>query len=330
MAISDRKVVDPELVLTLDAASEAGRSVLKALASEPRTRILEVLAGQLMNVSEIAEALSIPLSTATLHVNVLEEAGLLRADLRPGERGLQKVCQRVYDQVLIRLPGHEREPEQRIVELAMPIGAYVRSEVEPTCGLASEESVIGFADDPTSFFEPDHVRAQLLWFRSGFVEYHFPNRLPPRTLADALWLSMEVCSEAPMHDDDWPSDITVWINDREIGTFTSPADFGGQRGLLTPDWWDSRNSQYGLLKEWRVERSGSYVDGVRVSDVTIDDLGIERSRHLSVRIGVRDEAAHVGGLNLFGRRFGNYPQDIVLRLRYHGPQGPGPSGGPRP
>jgi len=25
----------------------------------------------------------------------------------------------------------------------------------------------------------------------------------------------------------------------------------------------------------------------------------------------------VGGINIFGRRFGNYPQDLVLRLRYH-------------
>jgi predicted transcriptional regulator len=311
---------DPELLLTLDASSEEGRAVLKALASEPRTRILDVLSERLLNVSEIAEALAIPLSTATLHVNVLEDAGLLRADLRPGERGLQKVCQRVYDQVLIRLPGHEREPEQRIVELSMPVGGYVRSEVNPTCGLVTEESMIGFADDPTSFFEPEHVRAQLLWFRSGFVEYHFPNRLPPRTVADALWLSMEVCSEAPMHDDDWPSDITVWINDHRIGTFTSPADFGGQRGLLTPPWWDSRNSQYGLLKEWRVEKTGSYVDGVRVSDVTIDDIAVDRSRHVAVRVGVAHDAAHVGGLNLFGRRFGNYPQDLVLRLRYHRPE----------
>ncbi|MEJ2289009.1 MAG: helix-turn-helix domain-containing protein, partial [Deinococcales bacterium] len=161
MAKLDVVPPDPELLLTLDASSAEGRAVLKALASEPRTRILEVLSERLLNVSEIAEALSIPLSTATLHVNVLEEAGLLRADLRPGERGLQKVCQRVYDQVLIRLPGHEREPEQQIVELTMPVGAYVRSDVEPTCGLASEESVIGFNDDPTSFFEPEHVGAQL-------------------------------------------------------------------------------------------------------------------------------------------------------------------------
>jgi len=35
-----------------------------------------------------------------------------------------------------------------------------------------------------------------------------------------------------------------------------------------------------------------------------------------VAIGVEEGARHVGGLNLFGRGFGNYPQDLVLRMRH--------------
>jgi predicted transcriptional regulator len=33
-------------------------------------------------------------------------------------------------------------------------------------------------DDPRSFYEPEHVFAQLIWFKQGFVEYDFPNNLP--------------------------------------------------------------------------------------------------------------------------------------------------------
>lgn len=291
--------------------------VAKALASEPRSRILELLSDRLLNVSEIAAALAMPLSTATLHINVLEEAGLLRAELKPGERGIQKVCQRVYDTVVIELPGTASTPEQQIVEVAMPIGAYVDAQVAPTCGLASEEGLIGLTDDPAAYFEPDRTRAQLLWFKHGHVEYRFPNRLPPRTAADNLWISMEICSEAPMHHADWPSDITLWVNGLALGSWTSPADFGGQRGVLTPDWWDARNSQYGLLKEWRVNREGSFVDGARISDVTIGQLKLSSRATIAVRLGVEPDARHVGGVNLFGRTFGNYPQDIVMRLRYH-------------
>jgi predicted transcriptional regulator len=33
-----------------------------------------------------------------------------------------------------------------------------------------------------------------------------------------------------------------------------------------------------------------------------------------VRIGVKDGARHPGGMNIFGRGFGNHDQDITLRL----------------
>jgi predicted transcriptional regulator len=34
---------------------------------------------------------------------------------------------------------------------------------------------------------------------------------------------------------------------------------------------------------------------------------------------VKENARHVGGINIFGRAFGNYPQDILLRIRYRMP-----------
>jgi predicted transcriptional regulator len=148
------------------------------------------------------------------------------------------------------------------------------------------------------------------------VEYRFPNRLPPNVVLDDIEVSFEVCSEAPLHHTDWPSDITVWIGDAEVGTWTSPADFGGERGALTPAWWDSQNSQYGLLKVWRVTNSGSYVDGIQVSRVTLNQLTLKPGQPISVRVGIKEDAANVGGLNLFGSKFGNYPQDIVLRQHF--------------
>ena len=127
---------------------------------------------------------------------------------------------------------------------------------------------------------------------------------------------MEICSEAPLHHDDWPSDITLWINEVEVGTWTSPQDFGGQRGALTPEWWESYNTQYGLMKSWQITDEGSFIDGLRISNVTLPALKIKEQGFISARIGVKADAQHVGGINLFGRQFGNYPQDIILRLRF--------------
>src|SRR5690606_35827235 len=150
-------------------------------------RIMEILAHQLLNLSEISERLVIPLSTTVMHVNVLEDAGLLRTEMRPGERGLQKVCQRVYDTVLIDLPTGDTLPEQDLVEIEMPPGAYVDCDVAPTCGLATYQGLVGMRDDVTAFYEPKRVDAQLIWLHSGSITYRFPNRTPQQSTVESLW-----------------------------------------------------------------------------------------------------------------------------------------------
>jgi predicted transcriptional regulator len=290
-------------------------AVTKALGSDTRLEILHYLGTHTCSVIEIAEALNLPQSTAALHIGILEKAGLVKTDLQPATRGLQKMVARVYDRITIQLPS-SREIEETVVDVSMPIGAYVDAQVCPTCGLAGEIGIIGHLDEPSAFFEPERIYAQLLWFHHGFVEYRFPNRLPPNAYLDSLEISFEVCSEAPLHHLNWPSDIYLAINGTEIGIWTSPADFGGERGLLTPLWWDNNNSQYGLLKVWKTTPGGSYVDGVHISNITIKDLNLGPGEPLSVTIGVHENANNVGGMNLFGHKFGNYPQDIILKQRF--------------
>jgi predicted transcriptional regulator len=303
-------------VLQINALEKEAQNVLKALGSKPRMQILELLQDQVLNVSEISEALNMPLSTANLHIHNLEKAGLLMSELKPAERGVQKACSRVYDLIMIQLPRGGSSKEQ-VVEQMMPIGSFVACDVTPTCGLASEHGIIGLFDDAASFYEPQRIEAQLLWFHHGYVEYRFPNRLPPGSILDSLQISLEICSEAPLHHPDWPSDITLWINEIEVGTWTSPGDFGGERGVLTPEWWETWNSQYGSLKVWQVNEDGSYIDGLRLSDTALAELRLDQQPFIAVKVGVKAEAKYVGGLNIFGRKFGNYPQDISLRLRYH-------------
>ena len=291
------------------------KAVAQALASDTRLEILHFLGTHTCTVLEISEALNLPQSTATMHINVLERAGLIKTDLLPATRGLQKVCARVYDRMVIQLPA-QFEPEEDHIELAMPIGAYVDASVSPTCGLAGEAGIIGQLDDPATFFEPERIYTQLLWFHHGYIEYRFPFRALSDKILSSLEVSFELCSEAPLHHPDWPSDITLSVNRVDIGTWTSPADFGGQRGLLTPHWWDDNNSQYGLLKVWKVTEQGSFVDGVRLSAVTLADLKLKAGDSLSVRIAVKERARNVGGINIFGDKFGNYPQSIVLKLNF--------------
>lgn len=301
--------------LNLDIDSPEAEPTFKALSNGHRLRILKFLEAHASTVAQISEKLELPISTANQHLKVLEEAGLIQTEIRPASRGTEKVCSAVYRKVICDLFTPTTHNE-RAVEISMPIGAYTHFEVSRPCGLCSPTKMIGFQGDPEAFFEPERVDAQLLWFATGFVEYHFPKRLPPRTKLESLYLSMEICSEAPGFNMDWPSDITVWVNDKEIGTWTSPSDFGDQRGLLTPNWWASNNTQYGTVKSWQVNQIGGYVDGLKISDIVISDLEITSRSYISVKIGVKESATHQGGINLFGRAFGNYPQDLVMRLIY--------------
>jgi predicted transcriptional regulator len=309
MAISGSKV------LVVDG--ESALPVLKALASETRMLILGLLSHNVLNVSELASALNLPHSTVNFNLKQLEAAGLLHVEYEPGTRGSQKLCSKKYDEIQVKMPGVAVESDNiERIDISMPIGNYRHIEASPTCGLASDTKIIGMLDNPRSFFELEHLFAQILWFRQGFVEYAFPNNVPYGAKATALELSMEICSEAPHYNPNWPSDITLWINNQEIGTWTSPGDLGGVKSHLTPDWWQLDQSTHGFLKRWRITETGAMIDGEALSTVNMTALELEANNHIAVRIGVKPDARHVGGINLFGRKFGNYPQDIVMRLEY--------------
>lgn len=299
------------LQLGMDEAVEIG----KVIANEHRMNILKILSTGPHNVNELAEKLGLPFSTTAVHVKRLEDASLITTELVPG-RGTQKVNTKIYDRIVIDLFTEPSNKEKNVITIDMPIGEYVDCEAEPSCGLVGERDYIGMQDDPRAFYEPGRREAQLLYFRLGYVEYRYPNRIPYGKKAAEVEFSMEICSEAPYHKLDWPSDITLWVNDTEIGTWTSPGDFGGQRGFNTPEWWTIHFTQYGLLKHWKINESGSFLDGTRISDVTVENLNLQEKPFISLRIGVKKDAFNTGGLNLFGTDFGNYRQGIIMNLRY--------------
>ncbi|WP_210608926.1 ArsR/SmtB family transcription factor [Priestia flexa] len=298
------------LNLTLHEAIE----VCKSLAHEHRMEILKILSDGPENVNELSEKLNIPFSSAAVNVKKLEESGLITTQMVPG-RGSQKINTKLYDRIVINLEEPNPKNED-VVIIEMPIGEYVHCEVEPSCGLLGDQEIIHILDDPRSFYEPERKNAQLIWFRSGFVEYHFPNRIPYGVKIDELSFSVELCSEAPYHKLDWPSDITCWINGVEIGSWTSPGDLGGERGFLTPSWWETHNTQFGFLKKWKINATGSFIDGMNISNVTIEDLKLLDKPYISLKLGVKKDAYNVGGMNLFGSNFGNYDQDLLMKIEY--------------
>lgn len=292
------------------------QDILRSLASEVRARILEHLTrGGPRNVNQISEDLDLPQSTVSSNIQILVDAGLVQTRSEKGKKGSQKICLSTFTELLIAFKDPQPVQHSDVIEVSMPIGLYTRCEISAPCGLCSPDGVIGLLDVPDTFLDPDRMRAGLLWFTRGFVEYQFPNNAKlAGTPVKSLELVMELSSEVPGTSKDWPSDITVTINGLEIGTWTSPGDYGDKRGKYTPDWWKLAGSQYGDLKSWEVTANGTFLDGQRVSDCALSDLELNDHRSIRVRIGVKDGARHPGGMNIFGRGFGNHDQDIALRL----------------
>lgn len=286
--------------------------LFEALASGTRLKMLELLAERPMNIGELAGALGVSPAIVTRHARQLCDAGIVAAERAAGRRGSQKICRLRAGNVLLRF-GTGEKPAQSF-RSSVPVGQYSAWEVRPTCGLADGAGLIGAMDDPRYFADPAHVRASLVWFGGGYVEYRLPNFLLRGQTARALRITLEICSEAPGVNENWPSDIDFSINGVALGRWTSPGDFGGRRGRLTPPWWNG--TQYGLLKTLRVEETGTFIDGIPLSDVGVGRLGLGFGRDIRLRVASSSHAAHRGGVTLFGREFGNYPQDIELTVYY--------------
>ena len=61
--------------------------VARALGSDVRIRIMQLLGERSMSIVELAQAMNAPLSTISNNVVLLEEAELIRTERRNGVRG---------------------------------------------------------------------------------------------------------------------------------------------------------------------------------------------------------------------------------------------------
>ncbi len=299
------------------AHHESITKIGKALSSPVRLKILDMLRNNARSLQEIAEIMNIPLSSAALHVKTLEEAQLIVTETQPGVHGSMRVCTCSLQSFHLETFDASIDSVNKSLSMDMPIGNYYACDVQPTCGLADENGPIDAYDTIRSFYSPLRNKAQLIWFNKGFIEYRFPNIHNPLLKLNEVSFRLEICSEAPGYLENWPSDITIYINDVEVGTYRSPGDYGARRGKLTPPAWPNGSTQYGMLKTFSVKEIGSYIDGqLTYPGVGLDDIAINEKPYISLKIQIKDDAKHIGGINIFGEKYGDYPQGIVMNLTY--------------
>jgi predicted transcriptional regulator len=301
--------------------------IYEALASKIRLQVLEMIRTNELSVKELAQACGVSSAIMSMHVKKLEQAGLIQSEMKRINGGTYKFCTLVVPSLHVDLAGMG-ESELRVYETSVPIGHFTDYSVLPTCGIATREKLIGQFDDPRCFLDPERVNARILWFTKGFVEYKIPNYIKRSEQIREIEISLEISSEAPRINENWPSNIVFSLNGKELGYWTSPGDYGLTRGRFTPEWWHEDVNQYGLLKRLKVTEGGTYMDEERISDVGLGEIEIDRNQW-TLRMTVSEDRKPAGGFTLFGSGFGNYDQDIVFRIAYD-PGGPIDGGGAEP
>ena len=291
--------------------------VFKALGSELRIRLIQLLLEHKeMNMNELASRLGITNGALTSHVKKLEENGIVTILSEHSGHGNQKICRVNVDKILVDVTPSEETTSDNSYSIEIPVGNYHNYSIYPTCGLATTKKIIGEVDDPRYFAHPEHMDAQIIWLGKGFIEYRIPNMLPTNHIIDKITISFEASSEAPGVNSDWPSDISFLLNDIPLGYWTSPGDFGDVRGMFTPDWWFPNWNQYGLLKMLVIDKHGTSIDGLKISNVSTTQLALTAQDEMIFRFQIMEPSENIGGLTLFGKNFGNYNQDINVRISY--------------
>ena len=291
-----------------------GKLLYEALDSDVRLGILdELLQKGELNLAYFAKRFNVSNGAITAHVKKLHAAGLIEISTSSGVRGTQKICCLATDKIIVDLVGRQ-QTEGRIESAHIDVGQYVDYSVKPTCGLATPDRVIGRFDDPACFSYPERIRAGILWLGYGFVEYLVPNYLNDASELEEIQFSLELASEAPGYAAYYPSDVHFAINGHDVGYYTSKGEFNDRAGTCSPSWWYGNLGQYGKKILVVVNGDGSFIGGIKVSDVTLDRLGIAAGEQIRFRISVPKEADNCGGFTLFGKGFGDYDEGIVCNF----------------
>ncbi|MCP4179359.1 MAG: ArsR family transcriptional regulator [bacterium] len=286
----------------------------QTLASKTRLKIIEIVRDEEKNIKDLAEIIGVSSTIIARHINQLEKADIIQTVNVSGKRGLQKICRLKSKKITLDF-DLDSEDKNSLRKFSIPVGNYKNYDVNPTCGLASAKALIGLHDDPRYFSHPDHYLASIIWYTDGWVDYVIPSYMLDYKPITSIEVSLELCSEYPFFRDNYKSDIFFIMNGINIGMWTAPGNYGDRRGKYNPPWW-TMGSEYGFKVTIIIDKHGTHINNQQISSINLEDLDIKICKDLLFRISSPADSANPGGVTIFGKGFGDYNQDIEVKIKY--------------
>ena len=314
------KAKNPIYYLHIESDFSKIAQICQALSSVERIKILHALLYKPKSMTELSKELNIPNTTLTRYVEDLAQAKLIHIYYKPAKKGKLKYCaQNLLSCKFVINDSVLEDKNKRNYVIEMPIGLYSSYDINKPCGMNGSLAPLEFICTPKDFLLPQRTEAELLWFDYGKLDYDFP--LPELDYdkgeyIHSISISFEACSEVTNYNNNWPSDITIWLDGTQILTFCSPGDFGGTRGMYTPSYWPINCTQFGELNKITISNDGVFRNNLLIkNNITLKNFDLDNKKSIRFSIGVLEDADHRGGINLFGANFGNYKQAIKMIVK---------------
>lgn len=299
----DPQDIDNVLVLTNALNNQYRIEILNCLQKGPKT------------YTELSHEVGIPSSNIVFHINVLEKAKFVKIITSGKTAVVSILATNFYFALGKQVKKTLWDKIDKTIEYEIPVGNYL--EVSGTkhlfFELLSKDGVITSVNY-NNLYDPERINASLLLLNRGYVVY------PLKTFKDysikEIFISFEMCSETAFFKNDLKSDVRIKINGVELCIVNLLGDFGGRRGLLNPSWYGDDASQYGSFINIVVSDLGVTLNGALVNPkIKIDDLHFNKFKNSTLTFEVMPDLPNCSGFNLFGKHFGDYPQDIKVKYK---------------
>lgn len=279
-------------------------NICNALSSKTRIDIIKQINKKPnINLHELAKNLNLTNGALTSHVKLLSDLGIVKIDIISAKRGCQKVCSLNNSSFLISL-GNKNDYKNCYQE-NIPIGLFDNFYIGNNCGLTSNGNIIGQINNPKYFSSISRLKANLLWFNDGYLEYSIPNLLETNQTIKEIQISLELISIINNHQD--LSSVKVKLNDTKICSFDVENTNIIDSKSPSTQWFNL--NPHGELFLFKTNLDGTFLNNKKVSDINILDINVKPFNKIKFSIHTDFNV-----ICIIGRNIGNYNQDINVKI----------------